>query len=487
MAFKSGVVWVESPMGTGKTSLGQLMAKEEGFSWQTISAPGALLDLTAPLSQPLYVDEAQRIAFDDVVKVRARCAHSVVILAGTSCMMIPFTCSTHLPANPNICKKCLTFACCNAESGVTCKDGEHSFADTVSATLEDGQRIGVDDLVADDKELSTFLELYNSVHCHPILPPETPVVFRELTGGMLGLTMALLLHVSTKYRTPESGERRHLDAAELRCGMWSQEFLGPFLSPTGARCLQFAASSAEKSALVNLLRCNVPPAPQLAESLRKRGFLKKDGDFRSLLHKVTAQRYLFQKAAHEFCPWSSVPQLVTHILRNLTFDDIFEGAEMQHEDAVNRKIGTILAASLSSSATYVGPAKVVTAGRLAQCDHVVYGHELGTIIIEVLLEGRERLEHTTRPNRDYKCYNASIAVTLDILNGRVQRKTKDIHNFDLACPVGSSSHLFCVEVGGSKRRAQYVVFEPVDVCRPSKGLRKISKLACKPDSPCAQL
>eukprot|EP01012_Entosiphon_sulcatum_P035239 TRINITY_DN4474_c1_g1_i2.p1 TRINITY_DN4474_c1_g1~~TRINITY_DN4474_c1_g1_i2.p1 ORF type:complete len:586 (+),score=67.48 TRINITY_DN4474_c1_g1_i2:26-1759(+) len=474
--YTSGVVWIESPMGTGKTSLGQIL-QQFGTEYKCASHKQTNFKINTNSFVPLFIDEAQRLSFDGLMQVRDRSNNSVVFLAGTSCVEIPFACTDHCgtEAASVICQRCFKFQCCAPLC--TAQEG-HSWQSTVSTSTELAGRITVDELCFDDDEMAVFLRLYDKEPTHPHLPETTIPILKAITGGMLGLTMHVLVHLSSVYHQAENGTRIAFDATGLRLALWSQTMVDSLISNC-PRTLRFACSLDELKALEALLRDGTQPAEKTAVRLCKKGILKKNGPgqdylFRSYLHLQQMQWTLFAQRGHIGCPWDNAHQLVTHVLSNLNYGQLFlANGDMQHEDAVNRAIANTIIRSLPrDDCYYIGPGKARALGDYAQCDHVIYNHpSLGLVLLEVLLEGNK--EHTQRL-RKLSIYNARTAIVLDLRDNRqARRATQQVKAFDLRCAPTCRAFLFCADINTTQnKQLTFTVYIPVNTDIPTLGMKE---------------
>ena len=203
--------WVEAPPGCGKTSVSLILEQENGYKRYSCELNDNLNILVEP-PDFLVIDEAQRLFINGMTKLRdaliGKKMKSVICL-GISGFQL--RCPACTAIEGFLCAKCHKFKCCIREDEeLACRT--HEWVEMASMTLADvSTSFTVDELIAPHEECEKYIKLVEGDTRNPAVVDQSSGVsrmLRELTGGIVGLVVAVLNFACQELRT--TSERHQL-------------------------------------------------------------------------------------------------------------------------------------------------------------------------------------------------------------------------------------------------------------------------------------
>eukprot|EP01059_Diplonema_ambulator_P001533 TRINITY_DN112_c0_g1_i14.p1 TRINITY_DN112_c0_g1~~TRINITY_DN112_c0_g1_i14.p1 ORF type:complete len:675 (+),score=31.61 TRINITY_DN112_c0_g1_i14:66-2027(+) len=439
-ACNNGVIWVESPMASGKTSLSQLLERFDGFQRLGLTECGTLKSTSGTqkdlvgvqLSGDVVIDEAQLLTFEAIRTVREHCNDNLVVCCGVSGVAIP-KCKAHAgEGNGMCCTRCQKNQCCHDSAQCT----SPNFVETKSLMLEPGQRFSAEDLQADPEELKKFLELSQVEESYPQITctEEVIAVLREITGLYLGWTMKLLHYIFTFDLCKTGGVRQDL-TVEYLIRFAEQGKLVMILGES--RAFQFFdfVTQVKEEIAKKLTNPSFAFDKDLGVKLCKLSLFKATGgDFapRSIMHRQVLESLVFANGR----PWvyDTVEALVSCLVDSLKREHVFHVNDaditegLAEESAINFHIGQTIVTKVLGEGGHHFPehqAPKAEGKPRAVADHIITGHRtLQKVLIECMkwdAKKPERVEeHVQRCGigGTYACYEADTCIVLCFVDNR---------------------------------------------------------------------
>jgi hypothetical protein len=410
----SGVIWMEAPPSSGKTSVGQILAFADGFNYSCCDAKDIEQTFINDLRnvKRIFIDEAQRLSLISISQLRTFAdSDALIVCAGTSSAPSP-TCSICM-TTCSVCTHCHSRGC---QSLIKCTKAEsHHYVSTISMVVAETpeNRILVESLHVAKEELETFLNLmFLGAMDVPRLGAEdtgfVADILIDYTGGALGVTMILIRYVFNGDEKPFKTEFALKNFLEYVYG--PKTFLH-VLNSTRLNVTASVDSDAIKALLLNKLDCI---SDMQRESLRKQGLVKRvQGTFKPTSRLMTDVLWskAFIQPDHKQWAFNSVETLVEYVVSSLASERdliINEKGELLHEDAINACIGYVLKNSVPKldGCGHVGPYKSTSLMKgvaYKQVDHALLGlPECPVIVWETCL--RDTVDHCKRFQGEYRVY-----------------------------------------------------------------------------------
>jgi hypothetical protein len=406
---RKGVVWVEAPPLSGKTSLGQILKFCHGFT--CVCCDGKIEAVTESLKTDrhhLFVDEAQRLSIPELARLRELATDRLIVCAGVS--GVPAqpcreeACRDKVGSDCNfVCQKCREPRC---HSSSAC---HHEWFNSTSLILldPDDDRIHVDEFVVDRAELVRFLQAIRKT------PWNMEVTALErgdadtisdavlaFTGGVVGYTMAVISVVlHNKNKLFES----KFEVQVFLKSMYSNVTFTQLDSDRLPDC-----EVEMRQPIVEFLRDHKQPEKRIGELMRKRGWVRFN-DHRyerssPFVFELMYRHFFLNRAEHHktATPFTTLSTTITmdpskgiqdvktvgaieSVLQRMRRDHVVDTAGgMLHEDEINGTIAYFLKDSLTANEVHMGPAKRTKGDTYAQVDHELSGTVFGgAMLIEV--------------------------------------------------------------------------------------------------------
>jgi hypothetical protein len=467
----SGLIWMEAPPSSGKTSIGQILAFADGFKYCNVAKTLESSATSRSLSHlegaiRIFIDEAQELTVLSLGQLRAFAdGGSLIICAGVSSAPSPL-CTFCNVTSCFLCKKCQNRQC----QRLTCVKGEHHFVPTISKVVADTpeNRIFVESLHVEKMELELFLSLmFGGALDVPRLGLEdisrVADILIEYTGGALGLTMILIRHV---FNGDEKPFKTAFTLKTFLTYVYGSKTFLHVLNSTRLNVTAGVDSDTMKALLLNKLD-SISDVQR--ESLRKQGLVKRaDGIFQPTSRLMTDVLWskAFIQSDHKQWAFNSVETLVEYVVDTLATERallINERGELLHEDAINACIGYVLKQSVPSltGCGHIGPCKSTSLKKYVeyqQVDHALLGlPECPTVIWETCL--RDAFEHCKRFEVDYRVYGFTHGIIFSMSASHGKGEIKSWKLFERCFFY----HLYVTEIG-------LELWQPQDRALPSEGL-----------------
>ena len=439
-----GIFWLESPPGSGKTALGNILEAKDGFEYVSREMGTPIRPSTAGLR---FVDEAQRLNLREVSCLRSAVDNhkALIVCAGTSNAPNP-TCLRCKRTSCYVCSKCLRYRC--HHDGAKCPSP--TFYSTISMLVAEtgNRRLTVDNLTADSKEMAHFIHLL-LLHGadRPRLSHEqarriAPGMARALvdyTGGHLGWCIHLLRWM---FEMTKCWKAKPVTVGDFVGRLHSPAALSAMKSAFAERQLNIDLAPSSRKALISWVRDGAVPDVRHAQlslhqidQLRKHGILRARDARQQQTWVPSDWRFVFPWAplvfallwakffsdpGHRHTPFSDLDSLVQHVARELSKAGLHQrlvdarGA-LTHEDEMNGAIAAIIKSALGKGWLHVGPALRKAKNKIsAQADHLVTA-PAGPLLLEVC-KGQVQ-QHLNRLNGPYKQYGFARGGVLHVKAG----------------------------------------------------------------------